>query len=38
MGGGGGEDVFYTNLLDILPDYEPIIFEICRSSIVLIKL
>jgi hypothetical protein len=38
MGDGGEEDVFYTKLLDVLPDYEPIMFEMCRSSIVLIQL
>jgi hypothetical protein len=30
--------VFYTKLLDLLPDYEPTMFEICSSSIVLIQL
>lgn len=38
MRGGGGEGVFYTKLLDVLPDCEPVIFEICKSSIVLVQL
>jgi hypothetical protein len=37
-GMGGGEDVFYTKLLDVIPDYKAIMFKICRSSIVLIQL
>jgi len=38
MIGEGEEDVFYTKQMDVLPDYEPIILEICRSSSVLIQL
>jgi hypothetical protein len=35
--GGGAENMFDTKLFDVFPDYKPITFEICRSSIVLIQ-